>query len=225
MNDASDLPDDWRRAMGARLEHVGLATTLAKVEAERARFTVYPPRDQVFSAFHLTPFAKTRVLVVGQDPYHGEGQAHGLAFSVKPGIKPPPSLVNIYKELASDVGAPIPTTGDLTPWTEQGILLMNTALTVREGEPGSHAKLGWGVFTDAVIETLSDERDFVVFALWGNHAKKKAKLVGSRHAVVETVHPSPLSARAWFGSKPFSRIDDALRGHGLPAIDWHFRVR
>src|SRR5262249_491653 len=155
--------------------------------------------DEVFSAFRLTPFQKTRVLVLGQDPYHGAGQAHGLAFSVKPGVKPPPSLVNIYKELHADLGCARPETGCLIPWAEQGVMLLNAVLTVREGEPNSHKGWGWEELTDAVISALDGRSEHLVFVLWGGHARKKAKLIDRRrHTIVEGAHPSPLSAKQWF---------------------------
>lgn len=221
MADASQLPRDWETALGASLSAAELPTLLARVEAERRSGVVYPAASDVFAAFHLTPFERVRVVILGQDPYHGEGQAHGLAFSVKPGVKLPPSLNNIYKELAADVGCAAPRDGCLVSWAEQGVLLLNAVLTVRAGEANAHQGYGWEKLTDAVIAALNAKREHVVFVLWGNAARKKAKLVDqSRHTLVEGAHPSPLSARLWFGSRPFSKINAALQAHGQPAIGW-----
>jgi uracil-DNA glycosylase len=214
---SNSLPEDWAEALGGQPY---LGELIERVAGERSQTAVYPPEDEVFAAFHLTPFAETRVLLLGQDPYHGPGQAHGLAFSVKPGVKPPPSLVNIYKELEADLGCQRPVDGCLIPWARRGVMLLNTVLTVRGGEPNSHKGWGWESLTDAVIRALDARRQHTVFVLWGNHARKKAKLVGSHHTVVEGAHPSPLSAKQWFGSRPFSRINDALARHGQPAVDW-----
>jgi uracil-DNA glycosylase len=215
------LPRDWAQLLDAELSALWYAELLERVERERGAGSVYPPVDQVFAAFRLTPVEAVRVVLLGQDPYHRAGQAHGLAFSVQPGVKPPPSLANIYKELNADVGCQVPDTGCLEPWARQGVLLLNTALTVREGEAGSHAKLGWEKLTDAVIRQLSARPRHVVFVLWGAHARKKAALVDrARHTVVEGAHPSPLSAKLWFGSRPFSKINEALVAHGQAAIDW-----
>jgi uracil-DNA glycosylase len=218
--DASLLPADWSALLEPDLERLELDALLRRVAAERASSRVYPPEREVFAAFHETPVERTRVVVLGQDPYHGAGQAHGLAFSVARGVKAPPSLVNMYKELESDLGCPIPQTGCLLPWARQGVLLLNTLLTVREAEPGSHRKLGWEPFTDAVITRLSARAEHVVFALWGNHARKKARLIDPRHTLVEGAHPSPLSAKLWFNSRPFSKINEALRKHGQGEIAW-----
>ncbi len=218
--DASLLPADWSALLEADLERLELDALLRRVAAEGTTGRVYPPEREVFAAFHETPVERTRVVVLGQDPYHGAGQAHGLAFSVARGVKAPPSLVNMYKELESDLGCPIPQTGCLLPWARQGVLLLNTLLTVREAEPGSHRKLGWEPFTDAVITRLSARAEHVVFALWGNHARKKARLIDPRHTLVEGAHPSPLSAKLWFNSRPFSKINEALRKHGQGEIAW-----
>ena len=214
------LPADWTQALSDELQRPYLPELLERVSAERKSNLIYPPEDEVFSAFHLTPFAETRVLILGQDPYHGAGQAHGLAFSVKPGVKPPPSLVNIYKELEADLGCPRPDTGCLIPWAQRGVMLLNTVLTVREGEPNSHKGWGWESLTDAVIRALDRREQPMVFVLWGGHARKKRPLISTRHTVVEGAHPSPLSARQWFGSRPFSRINAALEKNGQPPIDW-----
>lgn len=215
------LPPDWARLLSAELGSSWFCDLTGRVAADRAKGNVYPPANRVFAAFHFTPLESLKVVLLGQDPYHGEGQAHGLAFSVPPGVKPPPSLVNIFKELHSDLGAEVPATGCLEGWARQGILLLNTALTVREGEPGSHSALGWEKLTDAVIRHVSARPGHTVFVLWGAHARKKAPLVDQgRHTVVEGAHPSPLSQKLWFGSKPFSRIDAALKAHHQAPIDW-----
>jgi uracil-DNA glycosylase len=216
-----ELPSDWRALVGDALGSSWYAQLLQRVKRDRARGNVYPPEGQVFSAFRLTPLKRLKVVLLGQDPYHRPGQAHGLAFSVRRGVKPPPSLLNIFKELSTDIGCERPPDGCLEPWAKQGVLLLNTALTVREGEAGSHAAYGWEKLTDAVIEGLSARRAHTVFVLWGNHARKKARLIdASRHTVVEGAHPSPLSARQWFGSRPFSRVNAALKAHGQPEINW-----
>lgn len=220
-----ELPADWRSVLSDDLARVDFDGLRARVATERATSTVFPPPDEVFSAFHLTPFEKTRVIVVGQDPYHGEGQGHGLAFSVKPGVKPPPSLVNMYKELERDLGCSIPNHGSLLRWAEQGVLMLNTVLTVRSAEPNSHKGLGWEAFTDAVIGALSARRDHVVAVLWGTHARKKAKLFDARHTVIEGAHPSPLSVKQFIGSRPFSRVNAALEARGGPPIDWRITAR
>jgi uracil-DNA glycosylase len=217
---AAGLPDDWRSALSDDLAGVDFAGLLARVGAERALSTVYPPADEVFSAFHLTPFERTRVLILGQDPYHGEGQGHGLAFSVKPGMKPPPSLVNMYKELERDLGCTVPSHGSLVPWAQQGVLLLNNVLTVRSGEANSHRGMGWEAFTDAVIRVLNDRREHMVAVLWGAHARKKATLFDGRHTLIEGAHPSPLSVKQFIGSRPFSQVNAALAAHGQTPIDW-----
>ncbi len=215
------LPAGWQALLAEELASPWFRELEATVEADRAKHAVFPPRGEVFTAFRLTPLESVRVVLLGQDPYHGEGQAHGLAFSVKPGVKPPPSLKNIFKELVVDVGCPMPETGCLEGWARQGVLLLNTVLTVREGEAHSHKGLGWERFTDAVIEKVNARSSHVVFVLWGGPARKKARLVDtSRHSLVEGAHPSPLSARHWFGCRAFSAIDAALERHGQRAIDW-----
>ena len=192
------------------------------VKREREVAEVYPPEPEMWTAFTLAPLSQCRVVIVGQDPYHGPGQAHGLAFSVPDGVAPPPSLRNIITEAISDVGIHAPSTGNLTTWAEQGVLLLNTTLTVRQGEPGSHTGRGWEIFTDAVITEVSRSSTPVIFVLWGAHAQKKKRLiVDSRHIVLESVHPSPLSAhRGFFGSRPFSRINESLLSAGLLPINW-----
>jgi len=217
-----DLPASWRTVLQDELEKPYFAKLQQFVEEERSTQTIYPPADEVFTALKLTPYDSVRVFLLGQDPYHGEGQAHGLCFSVKPGIKPPPSLVNIYKELQSDTGATIPEHGYLTHWAEQGVLMLNAVLTVRQATPNSHKSKGWEKFTDAVIRHVNAKPDPVVFLLWGGYARKKTKLIDAdRHVVIESAHPSPLSARnGFFGSQPFSKINTALQEAGHDAIDW-----
>jgi uracil-DNA glycosylase len=192
------------------------------VATERERHRVFPPQPDVFAALHLTPYADTRVLILGQDPYHGAGQAHGLCFSVPPGIAIPPSLANIHRELADDVGVVAPGHGNLEPWARQGVLLLNATLTVRAGQAGSHQGKGWETFTDEVIAAVDAKPEHVVFVLWGSYARKKKALVdAARHTIIESPHPSPLSAHnGFFGSRPFSRANAALVAHGQTPIDW-----
>ncbi len=192
------------------------------VAHERQRAAVFPPADQVFNALHLTSYTDTRVVILGQDPYHGPGQAHGLCFSVKRGVKAPPSLVNIFTELRSDLGLEPPQHGNLESWARQGVLLLNTCLTVRSGAAGSHHGKGWEIFTDEVLRVIDSKPQRVVFVLWGAPArKKKALITNAQHVVIESAHPSPLSAHnGFFGSRPFSRTNDALVQAGLPAVDW-----
>jgi uracil-DNA glycosylase len=192
------------------------------VRGERAQYNVYPPHDDVFTAFRLTGYADTQVVILGQDPYHGSGQAHGLCFSVRRGVPVPPSLRNIHRELLHDRSVPIPDHGSLEPWARQGVLLLNATLTVREGVAKSHHHKGWETFTDRVIRVVDEKTDPVVFILWGKVAQRKRKLVNtSRHTIIESSHPSPQSARKGFlGSKPFSRASEALRAAGRQEIDW-----
>lgn len=192
------------------------------VAGQRARYAVFPPEDEVFAALHLTQYAATRVVILGQDPYHGPGQAHGLCFSVKPGVAVPPSLANIHKELHTDLGLPIPTHGNLEAWARQGVLLLNTTLTVRAGQAASHHGQGWETFTDEVLRVVNQKPHRVVFILWGANARKKKSLIDlDRHTVLESAHPSPLSAHnGFFGSRPFSRTNAALAEAGLTPIDW-----
>jgi uracil-DNA glycosylase len=192
------------------------------VRDERARHTVYPPAADVFNALHLTPHALTRVVILGQDPYHGPGQAHGLCFSVRPGVPAPPSLANIHKELAADLGIAPPGHGNLEAWARQGVLLLNTTLTVRAGQAASHQGKGWEIFTDEVLKAVNQKSHRVVFILWGVSARRKRSLIDTeRHTVLESAHPSPLSAHnGFFGSRPFSRANEALAAAGLDPIDW-----
>mgnify|MGYP001422880830 FL=1 len=189
---------------------------------QRASHKVFPAHSDVFRAFHLTSFAALKVVILGQDPYHGEGQANGLCFSVSSGISFPPSLRNIFKELEDDVGVSKPQSGDLATWAEQGILLLNTTLTVREGTPASHQNKGWETFTDEVIRCISQKKENIIFVLWGASARRKKSLIdAAKHTCIESVHPSPLSAhRGFLGSKPFSRINQFLRQQGATEIDW-----
>jgi uracil-DNA glycosylase len=183
--------------------------------------TIYPPGKQIFSAFDYTPFDKVKVVIIGQDPYHGAGQAHGLCFSVADGITPPPSLVNIFKEIRDDLGIPIPKKGCLEKWARQGVLLLNATLTVQANAAGSHQGKGWEQFTDAVIKTISDKKTGVVFLLWGNYAKGKEKLIDtSKHYVLKAAHPSPLAGGAFFGCRHFSKTNELLQKQGLEPIDW-----
>ena len=192
-----------------------------KTEKKQGK-TIYPPGSQIFHAFEATPFDEVKVVVLGQDPYHGPKQAHGLSFSVQKGVPPPPSLINIFKELHEDVGVPIPKHGHLEKWAKQGVLLLNASLTVRAAEPMSHSKLGWEKFTNTVIEKVSELKEHVVFVLWGKFAQEKQALIDiKKHYVIKSAHPSPLSAKnGFFGSKPFSKINTYLMKHGIDPIDW-----
>jgi uracil-DNA glycosylase len=216
------LPRSWQSVVGDEFEKPYFAKLAAFVADERRRYKVFPPEDEVFTALDLTPYNRVRVLVLGQDPYHDDGQAHGLAFSVQPGVAFPPSLANIFRELESDVGCARPKSGSLVPWARRGVLLLNAVLTVRAHAPNSHKGKGWEKFTDAVIRAVSAKQDRVVFVLWGGYAQKKRDLVDtSRHAIVESAHPSPLSARrGFFGSRPFSKVNSLLAEAGEPEIDW-----
>ncbi|MFM6130341.1 MAG: uracil-DNA glycosylase [Sphaerospermopsis kisseleviana] len=216
------MPNSWQSILAEELEKPYFNKLQEFLSEERQSYNIYPPEEEVFSAFELTSYEEVNVLLLGQDPYHDENQAHGLCFSVKPGIKPPPSLMNIYKELTADVGCDIPNHGYLVNWAKQGILMLNAVLTVRAHTPNSHKNQGWEIFTDAVIQKVNEKSDPVVFVLWGGYAQKKLKLIDtSRHLVIKSAHPSPLSARnGFFGSKPFSAINSALSGWGKPEIDW-----
>ncbi|HMQ31776.1 MAG TPA: uracil-DNA glycosylase [Chloroflexaceae bacterium] len=216
------IPASWRGALGDELAQPYVELLAAFVAAERAAHTVYPPESETFSALELTPPGRVRAVILGQDPYHGPGQAHGLAFSVRPGVPPPPSLINIFKELRDDLGLEPPGHGHLADWAREGVLLLNAVLTVRAGEANSHRGRGWERLTDAVIGAVSAGPRPVVFLLWGAPAQKKAALVDeTRHAVLRAAHPSPLSARrGFFGSKPFSGANAALEERGQPPLDW-----
>jgi uracil-DNA glycosylase len=213
----------WKSALFDQFDLAYMEKLQEFLRAETADGKViHPPAEEVFSAFNLTSLDKVKVVILGQDPYHGPGQAHGLSFSVKPGVKPPPSLVNIYKELNSDLKIPVPNHGFLRSWAEQGVLLLNSVLTVEDATAGSHQKRGWEDFTDRAVEILNQQCTNLVFILWGSYAQKKgAKIDPARHLVIESAHPSPLSAyRGFLGSRPFSRANKYLRAHGIEEIDW-----
>lgn len=212
----------WRPILLEETRKPYFKDLLRFVAEQRQQVTVFPPDAEVFAALHLTPIEQVKVLILGQDPYHDDGQAHGLCFSVRPGIAIPPSLLNIFKELSSDLGCKMPNNGYLTHWAEQGVLLLNTVLTVQAHQANSHQGKGWETFTDAVIAAVNAKTEPVVFVLWGANARKKLALIDtSRHAVIESPHPSPLSAhRGFFGSRPFSKINAALRKAGEAEIDW-----
>ena len=220
------MKTDWNPVLRAEFDKPYWADLQRFVADERARHAVFPPPEQVFAALHLTPYETTRVVLLGQDPYHGRGQAHGLCFSVQDGVGLPPSLVNIYAELRDDLHIDSPAHGNLESWARQGVLLLNTCLTVRSGAAASHQGKGWETFTDEVLRTVNAKPHRVVFILWGAHARKKKALIDtSRHIVIESAHPSPLSAHAgFFGSKPFSRANAALIEAGLEPIDWRIPV-
>jgi uracil-DNA glycosylase len=216
------ISNSWQQVLSAEFEQPYFQKLQDFISTERQAQTIFPSNADVFSAFELTPYENVKVLILGQDPYHDDNQAHGLCFSVKPGIKIPPSLVNIYKELHADIGFKIPKHGYLVNWTEQGILMLNAVLTVRAHTPNSHKDRGWETFTDAVIKKVSEKADPVIFVLWGAYAQKKLKLIDTtKHLVIQSAHPSPLSARnGFFGSKPFSAINTALESYGQPVINW-----
>jgi uracil-DNA glycosylase len=217
-----NIPGTWHELLSSELSQPYFQKLEAFVDEERKNHSVFPPEPEVFSALNLTPYEEVKVLLLGQDPYHDDNQAHGLCFSVKPGIKPPPSLVNMYKELRSDLGCTIPNNGYLVPWAKQGVLMLNAVLTVRAHEPNSHKNHGWERFTDAIISKTNEKQERVIFILWGAYAQKKRALIDtSRHSIVESAHPSPLSARnGFFGSKPFSTVNQLLREAGEKEIDW-----
>jgi uracil-DNA glycosylase len=215
------LPEDWRAAMTPYLAARTVAELTDFVAAEYAAHPVYPPLADLFTAFRLCRLSDARVLILGQDPYHKPGQAHGLSFSVRQGVPVPPSLRNVFKELRSDLGVEPPSHGDLTGWAAQGVLLLNAVLTVRGGAPASHAGRGWEQFTDAAIRALDARDSRVVFVLWGGYARRKAALVTRpHHVVLEAGHPSPMNPRGFLGSRPFSAIDKALADAGQPTINW-----
>jgi uracil-DNA glycosylase len=213
---------DWNPILRAEFDQPYWKDLQEFVRDERRSFEVYPPDDEVFAALHLTPYDATKVMILGQDPYHGPGQAHGLCFSVRPGVRTPPSLQSIHKELESDLGIPRPNHGNLGAWAREGVLLLNATLTVRAHAAASHQKQGWETFTDQVIRAVNDKAERVVFILWGSSARRKRDLIDiGRHTVIESPHPSPLSAnRGFFGSRPFSRTNDALAEAGLTPVDW-----
>ena len=221
---ASHLSADWQGLLANEFDQPYMQSlqTFLSIEQEKGK-VIYPPASQIFTAFNLTPLAAVKVVILGQDPYHGPGQAHGLSFSVPADItKLPPSLKNIYKELKTDLDIPIATAGDLTPWAEQGVLLLNAMLTVEAKNAGSHQKQGWEIFTDKVIQLLSEHCEGLVFVLWGGYAHKKSSLIDeSKHLILKGIHPSPLSAyRGFFGSKPFSHINQYLSDNNKVKINW-----
>ena len=216
------IEPSWKEAIGAEFEKTYFKQLVTFIRDEYSNHIVYPPGKMLFNAFNYCPFNEVKVVIIGQDPYHGQGQAHGLSFSVQDGVPIPPSLENIYKELVSDMGVPFPESGNLTHWAKQGVLLLNTVLSVREKEPQSHQNKGWEFFTDAVIRAISERKDPVVFILWGSPAQKKEAIIDSgKHLILKAVHPSPLSAyRGFFGSKPFSQTNAFLEKQGKTPIDW-----
>jgi uracil-DNA glycosylase len=218
-----ELDKSWMPYLGEELSRPYMQELFKFLEKEKAQGKkIYPDESLILEAFRLTPFDKVKVVILGQDPYHGEGQAHGLCFSVKKGVKPPPSLVNIYKEFATDTGHTIPDHGNLEAWAKQGVLLLNTVLTVEDGMAQSHQKQGWENFTDKVIEILNIKKENLVFILWGSPAQKKAAKVDSeKHCILKAVHPSPLSYyRGFLGSRPFSQTNEYLTSKGITPIDW-----
>ncbi len=218
-----NIEQSWKDHLGEEFEKQYFVDLTEFVRSEYLRTTCYPPGKLIFNAFNLCPFDKVKVVIIGQDPYHEPGQAHGLSFSVADGVAFPPSLQNIFKEIQMDTGAPIPSSGNLTRWAEQGVLLLNATLTVRAHQAASHQRKGWEQFTDAAIKALSSERENLVFILWGGYARSKAQLIDtSRHLILQSVHPSPLSANrgGWFGNHHFSRCNEYLRSHGIEEIKW-----
>lgn len=217
------IDNSWREHIGAEFEKPYFSALTDFVRHEYTTTTCYPPGSLIFNAFNLCPFDRVKVVIIGQDPYHEPGQAQGLSFSVPEGVPFPPSLQNIFKEIQLDLGKPMPPTGDLTRWAEQGVLLLNATLTVRAHQAASHQRHGWEQFSDAAIRALNAERENLVFILWGGYARSKAQLIDrSRHLVLESVHPSPLSANrgGWFGNHHFSQCNAYLREHGEQEIDW-----
>jgi uracil-DNA glycosylase len=216
------IEESWKRALAQEFEqpYFQVLTTFVRKEMAEGK-TLYPPGPLIFNAFAQTPIDKVKVVILGQDPYHNANQAMGLSFSVPKDVRTPPSLVNIYKEINADLGLPIATHGDLTNWAQQGVFLLNAILTVESGNAGSHQKSGWQVFTDAVIKRLSEEREHLVFMLWGNFAKQKAALIDkSKHLILDAAHPSPLAGNAFSGCRHFSKANDYLKQNGIDPIDW-----
>lgn len=223
MQSSVQIEASWKEQIKAEFEKPYFEQLTDFVRQEYQQHRCFPPGRLIFNAFNLCPFDKVKAVIIGQDPYHGEGQAHGLSFSVNDGVAFPPSLQNIFKEIENDLGLPVPTSGNLTRWAEQGVLLLNATLTVRAHEAGSHQRRGWEQFTDAAIRALSQGREHVVFILWGSYARSKKALVDTRkHLVLESVHPSPLSANrgGWFGNHHFSRANAYLAEHGQATINW-----
>ena len=216
------IESSWKEALKDEFEKPYFVEMAARLHAEKqAGAVIYPPGKLIFNSFDLTPLDQVKVVILGQDPYHGPGQAEGLSFSVPHGVTPPPSLKNIYKEIESDLGITLQKDGSLEGWARQGVFLLNAILTVRAGQAASHSKIGWSEFTDAVIKTLSDRKEGLVFLLWGNFAKSKKVLIDtSKHYVLEAAHPSPLAGGAFFGCRHFSKTNEILRARGLDPIDW-----
>ena len=217
------IDESWKNVLKSEFSKPSFPQIPLHIKTEKSQGkTIYPPGSLIFNAFNTTPFDKVKVVILGQDPYHGKGQAHGLCFSVQHGVPPPPSLLNIFKELQDDIGIEIPNHGNLTHWAEQGVFLLNASLTVRAGEPMSHAKIGWAQFTDTVIKTISAQKKHVVFLLWGKFAQEKRVLIDeSKHLILRSVHPSPLSAYGgFFGCKHFSKTNEYLSSKGIDPIDW-----
>ena len=216
------IEESWKSVLQEEFDAPYFQALTEFLREEKKIYTVYPPGSKIFSAFNHTPFNRVKVVILGQDPYHGPGQAHGLCFSVPDGIPHPPSLVNIFKEIESDLGIPVPKKGDLTGWASQGVLLVNAILTVRADTPTSHQNKGWEKFTDSVIRNLSEKRKNLIFLLWGNYARAKESLIDSgRHYILKAAHPSPLSAhRGFFGCRHFSKVNELLAEQGLNEIDW-----
>jgi len=217
------IEESWKAVLEDEFDKPYFHQITAHLKTERAtNATIYPPGSLIFNAFDKTPFSNVKIVLLGQDPYHGKGQAMGLSFSVPDGVKPPPSLENIFKELHSDIGMPIPKSGNLTKWAEQGVFLLNAILTVRAKEPASHQKIGWQEFTNKVIQKLSDEKEGIVFLLWGKFAHEKQVLIDeTKHHVLKAAHPSPFSAdKGFFGCKHFSQANSLLAGQGKDPIDW-----
>ncbi len=214
--------NDWDDILKEEMEQPYFQELMSWLDEEYKEHTVYPPRDLLFQALRLTPYHEVKAVILGQDPYHGAGQAEGLSFSVQPGVKVPPSLRNIYIELKEDIGVPTPSHGSLVSWGKHGVLLLNTALTVREGKPASHRGKGWERFTDTIIRLLNEREQPMVFLLWGNHAAEKEVLINTEHhLVIRSAHPSPFAARkGFFGSQPFSRTNAFLQEHGQQPVDW-----
>ncbi len=216
------ISNDWAVQLKPEYKKPYYKELYYKINEEYQNYKIFPPADDIFNAFHLTPLANVKAVILGQDPYHNDGQAHGLCFSVKPPVEAPPSLVNIYKELADDLGCYIPNHGYLNKWAQQGVLMLNTVLTVRAHQANSHRGIGWEEFTDAAIRILNEQDRPIVFILWGRPAQQKAKMLNNpKHLILKAPHPSPLSAyRGFFGSKPFSQTNAFLTAHGVAPIDW-----
>lgn len=217
-----NIDKSWKKHLNKEFEKEYFQELVKFVKSEYKNQTVFPPGPLIFNAFNLTPFDSVKVVILGQDPYHGPSQAHGLAFSVQDKIPKPPSLVNIFKELQTDMGKNIPQSGNLSNWAKQGVFLLNSILSVRQSHPGSHSKNGWEEFTDNVIKLLSKEKEYLVFILWGNYARSKKKFIDdTKHLILEAPHPSPFSAdRGFFGSKPFSKTNQYLKEHKIGEISW-----